>query len=487
MSEVKKVNEREQCFLNGAILNKRELCYCIAEWQKKCNDGNFEIALCEESQKCLKSKLAKFARNVKAMDIGAITTPFTTFSVLLYAGGIQLGLVTYGKNVDFDENGHPIYPDTDPNVEEVNPDDDDTYELIYREHIPSIPISVWEEWNNVKHSTAKSWVQKERMQTFNDGSRNLRVSPIQYVPDALYDDDAAYVRLRLAGRRLPEEVVNKYPALSGEIFDIMIPGIAKSDKACKVYILSRKDGDEKISMSEQIYRANERKPFIKTVASAEGVRSTMEQHYHSPIGEISSGAKFRAAETNTTEEQVKLLREMHISGVCKNNDILPYPDYPVFTLTFSQNDTKLFEISGTFVTEDSNSSGLRLARAIYFGDKGEEYRNIVLEKIGNGAIENKDLLKFSWNRHSLLIRQVEIFDGTTDEQIVAAFSCLRWLANHAFGYSEALLIAALYPEMDGENHERIINCLESAGYEHVDNEDSDDEIVLYYAYEALVH
>lgn len=457
-------------FMKGATISKRELTYALDAWIQKCKDGKFEISLCDEGKKALLYTLEKLSTMVAGANLPTITEPLTTYVIDLFADTLQLGIYTYPEGTEFDEDGmeRPVEVTEDADIKETGKD---PYKLIFCVNIPTIPLSVWAKQNKIMLVTAKSWVQKGRMQTFSDGGHNLRVSAIQYVPYALYENKQSGLRFR-GPVRFPEKVTAKHPSLAGEVLEVVVAKSNTVPDSFHILIVSKLDTKETPSVQQFTLRESQRNSLVNALLSADGMRSVMEQHYHSPIGEIEPGSAYRFAHIKPHKEDPKALFEMEIIGTTENRNITRTP-FPAFTLSVGASEQLVCELSGLLMTTH-HLKEVNLLYALFGEFDAIEMRNRVLTVTGGHKKGD-----YPWNKQILFIHQMTA--GQDTEKIGMFLRSLKVLSSRAFAFDASLIIAAL--PLDSDGLDENAGYLVEAGFQEVqDTDDPYKDVRLFYAY-----
>lgn len=465
-------------FCVNAILSQREVC-CIADAMlAKCKGNDLDIPLSEEGRQALKGALSHFTYLVRSIPFPKVLPRYSTYAIDLFPDCLQLGIVSYSEDTKFDEFGYPcVDQEAEPNDE--NGEDDAKgpgYQSMLSIPIQTIPLKVWAKQNGVNRNTARAWVAQGRIKTFDDGSNECRVSVIQYLPDAPYTNSKILVRFRTPGV-LPEKVTQKYPSLSGEVFDILFTSV--KDGACSLLIVSRAGRAEKLSVQTLTIREDERAAMVRTLLTAGELRPSMDQCYQSPVGDPLSGAPYRYASLHLTAEDATAIKGLRVVGSCKNDTGVDsgfaIPSFSIDVCDKGRG-TPICSIYGR-VFDAKRRPEETLLMAMFDRDNLIECRNRVLAVVGDHKKGTAP-----WNRHILFLTKIEKAPDADQGIVVSAIRNLPQLAKRGIVFSPDLLIAPV--PLDEPNLDSIVKLLTDCGFAEVqeNKEEPYDDYRVFYAY-----
>lgn len=432
--------------LAKALRNKAEITYCVDEWLQRLKEKKLDIELCDKAVRILRNYLKVFRRNILAMNIPMLVKPNQEYSIDIFDDAIQLGLVTWEENARFDNEGFPI-------------DSEEDYKLAMAVPIPSIPLDSWCEMNQVKPGTARQWISRERMRAVKEG-RDLRVSPIQYVPDALFANTTRAVRFDGLGE-LPENISAKFPFLSGTILCIMLLGRREKDNVLVISYAA--EGEQPTSHSHTVSDA-ERTWLLRALLKSDAVRCRDERHFHSPLPDANWAGKERFPIITPAKEDVKVVFDAGVMGKCQG--ALRSKSGPIFELVMGNGDY----VKGTvFHLHEDAEEGLM--RAIFGKDEGAELREGLMNQAHVTLSAN-----YPWDEYVLLVTEMKV-----SKENALVLKSLRYCAQKTCAVETSMTAFAL--KKDTSDTEANAEIILGAGYREVmPGEDYEWEHRLFFAY-----
>jgi len=373
-----------------ALRNKAEVAYCVDEWISLLEQRKLEIELCEDAVQILRDRLMAFRQNILAMRIPTLTAQNMEYVLDIFDNNIQFGLVTWNEDVRFDEEGIPM-------------DGDEKYELLMSVGIPYVSLDKWCEMNDVKPGTARQWVSRKRMRVVKEG-RDLRISPIQYVPDAFFANKSRNIRFD-GLRKLPEDIVTKFPFLGGIVVCIILLGDKSSKGENNIFVISKEDEDGTASGHPHTISETERAWLLRALLASDVIRCHSEQHYHSPLPEASWAKKSRFPVVTPTKDEVKMFFDLNITGKCRG--MLKWGENPSFELTLEDGDYIKGSVVHLLVGPEES-----LFRAL-FGSSDEELREGLINKAGVNLHA-----RYPWDEYVLLVTDMRVTPDANGDAVV---------------------------------------------------------------------
>lgn len=468
-------------FCANAILSQREVCCIADEMLEKCKENKLDIPLSEDGREVLAGVLSHFSYLVRSISFPKQLARYSTYVIDIFPDRIQFGFTAYAEDTKFDKFG---YPCIEP-VEELgngdgegaaDEDPDYRYKPIFSIPIPTIPLKVWAEQNGVNRNTARTWVAQGRLKTFDDGGNECRISAIQYVPDAPYENKKIPIRFRNPGN-LPEKVVKKYPSLAGEVFDILLTPV--ENRVCEISIVSRAESAGQLEAQTFAIREDERDAIIRALLSTGEIRSTLEQYYHPPVGDSISVDQYRFASIRLTAEDISRVEQLRVVSSCINDtDLASGYAAPNFSI-------KVYEDKGPLPICSIGGNALvsthrpeeSVMMALFDEHDLLECKNRVLAVVG-GPQKGKA----PWNQGILFLTKIEY---APDADLAAVATVVRNLprsAERGFAFSPNLLIAPV--PLDKPNLDSIIKLLTDCGFAEVQENENEpyEDYRVFYAY-----
>ena len=466
-----------QNFCVNAILSQREAC-CVADAMlERCKKNDLDIPLSEESRKVLMEVLYQFAYLVRSIPFPKRLPRYATYEIDLFHECLQMGLVIYPEDTQFDEHGYPCSDEEDELGDGAEEDatEKPTYRLMIRIPIPTIPLKVWAEQNGVNRNTARAWVAQGRIKTFDEGGNECRVSAIQYLPDAPYANKKIHVRFRTPGF-LPEKVVKKYPSLAGEVLDILITPV--KDGVCTLIIISRPP-EGKLGAQSLTIREDERAALVRTLLKDGDLKPSLDQCYRPPVGDPLSGAPYRYASLQPTAEDVAAVKDLRIVSSCENDTGADGEfSMPRFSIeAYDGDDEKPICIFAGKTLNAKPTPKETLLLAVFDPDDLIECRNRVYTAVGGPKQGDAP-----WNQNIMFLTGVEYSNSADEGVLESVIRTLPHSASRGFSFSPSLLIAPV--PLDDGNLDGIANLLERCGFAEVQENKDDpyDDYCVFYAY-----
>lgn len=464
-------------FCINAILSQREAC-CVADAMlERCKKNDMDIPLSEEGRKVLMKVLYQFAYLVRSIPFPKRLPRYATYEIDLFHECLQMGLVIYPEDTQFDEHGYPCSDEEDELGDGAEEDatEKPTYRLMIRIPIPTIPLKVWAEQNGVNRNTARAWVAQGRIKTFDEGGNECRVSAIQYLPDAPYANNKIHVRFRTPGV-LPEKVVKKYPSLAGEVLDILITPV--EDGACTLIIIS-KPPEGKLGAQSLTIREDERAALVRTLLKDGDLKPSLDQCYRPPVGDPLSGAPYRYASLQPTAEDIAAVKDFRIVGSCENDTGADGGfSMPRFSIeVYDGYDEKPICIFAGKTLNAKPTPEETLLLAVFDPNDLIECRNRVYTMVGGPSQGDAP-----WNQNIMFLTEIEYSNSADEGVLESIIRTLPHFANRGFSFSPSLLIAPV--PLDDGNLDGLANLLTRCGFAEVQEDKNDpyDDYRVFYAY-----
>lgn len=451
-------------FTRRAILSQREAC-CMAEQMvlKAKYDDLLDFPLCEEGRQMLFHSLSHFRHDLLHTQFPPRRTRYSTYAIDLLADGIDFGIVTYPEDTKFDESGYPC-----PREDGGDSEQQRTYQRLMHIFIPTIPLKLWAEWNGVSLDTARAWAEQGRIRTFDEGGDETRVSGIQYLPDAPYQNKALPVRFHAPGV-LPESLTAEYPFLGGEVFDILFTSERRGFDGRFSYslrVISRPDAGAEPGVITMTLQEDERDAVLKALLSVERLRADMDSRYRSPVEADIFGAAYRYASLSPEAEDHAVLRKRKVSGACFNDS----GDRRVPGFSIEVDCGALCTVSGYATNMNWRGENERVKATGGTGVDLAECRRRVLGEVDAlsdvvGAYTDFKFKDLPWNRRILFITGVDIPDGVSDRDVLPVLKTLPDIAEQCFAFSPSLIIAA-FP-LDVSRERNYVGLFLDSGFSEV--------------------
>lgn len=418
--------------LAKALRNKAELAYCVDDWLVAVESNDLVIPLCEDAVKVLHDRLLVFRYKLLAMSIPALTAPNEEYDIDIFENAIQLGRVTWSEDAKFDKSGFCVAGESE-------------YELLMGVSVPSVSIERWCEMNGVKPGTARQWVNRKRLLTKKEG-RDLRISAIQYIPDAFLGGNPDNVRLDVHGA-LPASIVARYPFLGNNVLSVTLMG--KSKIRSNVFVISKDDENEEPDSHIHTVSEAEREWLLRALLASDVVCCHSEMYY-SPLPEASWAGKARFPVIAASEDEVKAFLALDITGKCYGT--LKQADGPAFELTLGSGDY----IRGNIIHMLADAENA-LMWAILDGANAE---------LREGLINQADIClsnRYPWDEYVLLVTDMRVTPDANGEASV--LKGVQFIVEQTCGARTTMTAFALAKE--AEETDANARLVEDAGYREI--------------------
>lgn len=469
--------ESEANFHNTSILNKRELIYILDAWIERAEKNDFDISLCKASAEVMRNAL-KIARNrIISMELPSIQKHGSRYCLDIFRDYIQVGLESFDNDDLFDQSGHiiPIEYNEDEVIDIPEDYQDPNYTFLIRVPIPQWSINKWSEENNIKPKTTRQYITRGRIPCVKtDG--NLKISAIQYTPDAYARAKQTHFRFKQIGH-LPDHITEKYPELSGNILDLIITYNKdyKPDTPYSKLIIKIPDDTKEADIQLYHISDQEKQELIQDILACDNVKLLSDKYYYSPVGEAIPTPDDKHPELyilSKSDQEILKQTEININTHCHGSACYSKTpgdslnrEIPAFDANFNINNTNAVQISGYTYCRD-NSKEAKLIRAI-FGEKPPHV--YVSHAIQETSINCDD---YPWNKHILLVTDINI--ECDPEHAIPIIRNMPYSITKYSNVPITLIIIALKTK----KHD---NILEQAGYKKINNSHN-NKFVYYYAY-----
>lgn len=467
-------------FLKRALLSRCEVIYAIDEWLRQAEARELEMPLSDDGVDALLESLKRLRG--RAISAGLKTLriednePLRTYALDIFEDCIQLGVVTYGEGSQFDESGMPITCD-------------DSYELLLRVPVRTLPVDKWAEANGVKPGTVRQWISRKRIPSCKD-ERGVCISAIQYLPDAIYERPKP-LRYKMPGT-LPESVTEKYAFLAGDLLDIlMLPPENGVSRTVLIRIASDASGGEettdengdtvrKASVQTLYLGEDVRADIIRRLGDA-GYRSQSEKYFVSPLKEAGSGGR-HFAKLMLSGDEIRACRKQSVSGEIRGEHVF-HGEAPAFTLTLNgSDDSASCVLRGGLYRKQYQSAEERLLQALFGHSDLLEAKARLKEREGVNFDRS-----YPWDSRMMFVHDITLAEDVSDEDAALFLKTAMLSAAYAFAFEAGLAVFTLdVTERDEAYRGRITRLMAAAGYREVrdaaETEDGEEDIRVFYAY-----
>lgn len=482
-------------FMENSITTKHQAFAALDRWIDRLSRNELDIALCKESRDVLKNVLVKLRGRMMATPLPELTAYGTRYELDIFRDRVQVGVETYGDRAVFDAKGIPVFIGHDESEPEGGSDGDgepaydpdvEPYRTLACVPVPYWPIDTWAERNGVKPGTARQWANRGRVQAEKtDGM--LRVSAIQYTPDAFTDAPSSRFRFHMP-EKFPDGTVEKYPLLAGRVFDVLVTPRSQEDieredpdmpyAGC---VISQESPSSKLSAKSWHMDADGRKAFISALYESGCPNASADKHYVSPVGDaVANPEERRPVLAPATPGKIAALDPFAASvAILSEGPAGRYEKYgektfepaPRIELSFRTPDGKKGLSLEGHACDKLQDAPTDIMRAI-FGQDGPvaTIREIQYE----AGIDVKH--QYPWDRRILLIENMSAYAAMAPETAIAVLSMLPHIACCHALFRPSVVMFSL-----NTDNEKTAALLERAGYRKIRDKGARRR-ALWYAY-----
>lgn len=317
-----------QNFIDASMLSAPDIARVLCKWHDAIEKGRTRVAFCPDSREVLMNTVDAMLNYVRATKLHVIQPAITgtqyRYSLDWYHDGLQLGIERFAEDVSFRPDGEPeLVMEICEGPDEDESDDVPYYVRIHKIPVPAWPIEEWAERNGVKPATARQWLQRGRIRGIKQAGA-VRISSIQYTPNAQRDTNNMSYRFKFLPTPLPEKIVSKHPVLAGTVLDLILapvertgPNEAPPDpKNVKYRILSihsEQTGESFHVDTETINRAA-RDKLLDALLEIDGVSPVSDKYLMQPLDVYQDGCPvYHPIMPIPDKSAVSRLRSMELS------------------------------------------------------------------------------------------------------------------------------------------------------------------------------